>query len=195
MIANESPPILSRTVALRCFVPADAPKMFAMSREPGVRAWLPDQVYESEAHALDVVRYLIESCRDPGTPSLAHYVLGVCARDLGELIGHVGLSPLDGQVEIGFAVEQGRQREGIASEAVRALAEWALPRFALPRVLAIAATDNVASCKVLEHAGFQLLEETVRSLHGRSGHVRTYERAAARDEASWVERASGPHRA
>ena len=172
------PPILSRTVALRCFVPEDAPKAFAMSQESGVRTWLPDQVYESEARALEVLRHLMEKCRDPGTPSLAPYVLGVCIHGSRELIGHVGLSPLDGQVEIGYAIEEGRQRKGFASEAVRAMAEWALPRFSLPRIIAIVAADNAASCKVLQNAGFQLAGESMRSLHGRSGLVRTYQRVA-----------------
>ena len=52
MSANNSVPIMSQTVALRYFVPADAPKVFEMSQEPGVRTWLPDQVYESEVRAL-----------------------------------------------------------------------------------------------------------------------------------------------
>lgn len=171
-----SPPILSRTVALRFFVPEDAPKAFAMSRESGVRAWLPDQVYESEAHALGALRHLIEKCHDPGNPSLGPYVLGVCVHGSRELIGHVGLSPLGDRVEIGYAIEEGRQRQGFASEAVRAMAEWALPRFSLPRIIGIAAADNAASCKVLENAGFQLAEESIRSLHGRTRLVRTYEK-------------------
>jgi hypothetical protein len=77
MIENTSPPILSRSVALRCFVPEDAPKVFAMSQESGMRTWLPDQVYETEARALEVLRYVTNTCRDPGTPALAPYVLGV----------------------------------------------------------------------------------------------------------------------
>jgi ribosomal-protein-alanine N-acetyltransferase len=175
MIGNASPPIMSKSVVLRCFVLEDAPKIFAMSQEPGMRTWIPDQVYDSEAHALEVLRYLMETCRDPGVPSLAPYVLGVCIRGTGELIGHVGLSPLDGQIEIGYAIEQGRQGRGFASEAVRAMAEWALSRLAPPRILGVVAADNGASCKVLQNAGFQLAAESIRTLHGRSGLVRTYQ--------------------
>jgi ribosomal-protein-alanine N-acetyltransferase len=177
MNAKDSVPIISRTVTLRYFVPEDALKVFVMSQEPGMRAWLPDQVYESEAHALEVLQYLIEKCRDPGTPSLAPYVLGVCLNDSGELIGHVGLSPVNGQTEIGYATEDRHQGKGFASQAVRAMSEWALTRFALPRVLGIVATDNVASCKVLQYAGFELIEESMGRLHGRSGLVRMYEKA------------------
>lgn len=113
MSANTSPPIISRTVTLRYFVPEDAPKVFAMSQESGMRTWLPDQVYESKARALEVLRYLIEKCRDPGTPSVAPYVLGACLNGSRELIGHVGLSSLDGQIEVGYAVEDKHQEHGL----------------------------------------------------------------------------------
>lgn len=165
---------------LRFFVPEDAPKAFAMSQEAGMRTWLPDQVYESEARALEVLRHLIEQCSDPGTPSRGPYVLGVCTHDSPELIGHVGLSPLGGDVEIGYAIEEGCQGHGFATEAVRTMSDWGLERFALPRVLGIVAADNPASCKVLEKAGFHFVEETLRTLHGRSRLVRTYQKVSGR---------------
>lgn len=176
MIENETPPIISRTVLLRHFVLEDALKAFAMSQEAGMRKWLPDQVYESEVQATGVLRRLMEQCRHPGNPRLAPYVLGVCIHGSRELIGHVGLSPLGEEVEIGYAIEEGRQHKGLATESVRAMSEWALTRFALPRILGIVAAENAASCKVLQNAGFQLAGESMRTLHGRSGLVRTYRR-------------------
>jgi RimJ/RimL family protein N-acetyltransferase len=164
-------------VTLRYFVAEDAPKVFAMSQESALRIWLPDQVYESEASTLELLRYLIESCRDPGTPMRAPYVLGVCLNRSRELIGHVGLSPRDGEVEVGYAIGERHQGRGFASEAVRAMVEWALPRFALTRVLGIVARDNAASCKVLQYAGFALATESMGSLHGRVGLIRAYHRA------------------
>jgi len=165
---RSSPPITAGSVTLRCFTAEDAPKVFAMSQEAGVRIWLPDQVYENEARALEVVRCLIAKYHDPGTPCLAPYVLGVDLNDSQELIGHVGLSPLRGTVEIGFAIEARHQGRGLACEAVRAMSEWALRRFELPRLLGVVARDNAASCRVLQRAGFTLADE--------SPLVRTYER-------------------
>ena len=170
------PPIFAPNVTLRFFVPEDAPKIFAMSQERGLREWLPDQVYDSEDAALDVLRYLIEAYATPGTPTLAPYVLGVCLAGSSQAIGHVGLSPLHGDVEIGYAIENRCQGQGLASQAVKAMSEWALVRFALPRILGIAAGENVASCKVLEHAGFDLVEESPGMLHGRSGLIRKYQK-------------------
>jgi RimJ/RimL family protein N-acetyltransferase len=47
------------------------------------------------------------------------------------------------------------QGRGIASEAVRAIVEWAR----LPEVLGVIAVDNVASARVLEHAGFVKIDD------------------------------------
>jgi ribosomal-protein-alanine N-acetyltransferase len=163
-------------VTLRHLVPEDAPKLYAMSLESGLRTWLPDQVYTSELNALEVTHFLIEKCRDPGVPSIAPYVLGVCLKDTSELIGHVGLSPFDGQVEIGYAIEDKHQGKGFASDAVRAMSDWALLHFELPRILGIVATDNASSCRVLERAGFILATESMKTLNGRPGLVRRYER-------------------
>ena len=178
MNSSDSPPIIAQTVTLRLFVPEDASKALVMSQESGSRMWLPDQVYENEAGALEAMLYLIEKCHDPGMPSVGPYVLGVCLNDTRELIGHVGLSPFKGEVEIGYAIEDVHQGKGLAAQAVRAMSDWGLARFALPRILGIVSAENVASCRVLQRAGFDLVEEWMGKLHGRSGLIRQYEKVS-----------------
>jgi RimJ/RimL family protein N-acetyltransferase len=172
-----SPPALLETprLILRPLGEADAPKLFAMSRESGLRRWLPDQVYADEAEALAVARLLAAKFGAPGGPAAAPHVFGVCLREGDELIGHVGLSPLRGEVEVGYAIEERRQGRGLASEAVRAAAEWGVQRFGLARILGIVAPANAASCRVLERAGFGLVGEAMGRLHGRDALVRTYQ--------------------
>ncbi len=152
MSASALPSVGLLTVVLRSFVPQDAPKVHAMSQESGLR-------------------------RVPGSPVSAPYVLAVCLRGSSELIGHVGLSPLYGEVEVGYAIEEKHQGRGFASEAVGTMVNCALQRFDLPRVLGIVGKDNAASCRVLENAGFALTSEAMGSLHGRPGLIRTYDRA------------------
>ncbi|MBL0121306.1 MAG: GNAT family N-acetyltransferase [Betaproteobacteria bacterium] len=94
-----------------------------------------------------------------------------------ELIGHVGLSPLRGDVEVGFAVEQKFQGRGFAVEAIKAMSEWGMQCFGLPHMLGIAANENTASCKALERAGFALIDESMRSLHGKNRRVITYRKS------------------
>ena len=175
---TDPPEILTPTLRLRAFVPGDAAKMYRMSREQGMARWIPDQVYADEAHARQVVLTLIDALREPATPTRGPYVLGVCLAATQELIGHVGLSPYRGEVEIGFAIEDAHQRRGHARTAVRATARWALPTFGLERILGIVADENLASCRVLEGAGFALVERGTGTMHGRRRLVRTYALAA-----------------
>jgi RimJ/RimL family protein N-acetyltransferase len=162
------------TVALRRFTILDAPRLFVMSQQRGLRAWIPDQVYADEQQARDVVGYLIAQCDNPLAPRQAPFVLGVCLPDDGELVGHVGLSPMGDAVEIGYAIDDAHHGKGLATAAVAAMTEWGLRTFALDTVVGIVATANVASCRVLEKAGFALVGEATRPMHGVTQPVRTY---------------------
>jgi RimJ/RimL family protein N-acetyltransferase len=176
-----SPPGIGGGVLLRPFAAADAPAILALSQEDGMRTWLPDQVYADLGAARRVVGQLLAWLREPGTPLRAPFVLAVCRDDAPAPIGHVGLSPLADEVEVGYAVGERWQRQGFASAAVRRMVEWGLPRFALPRVLGIVADDNAASWRVLERVGFALVSRIPGTLHGRAGLMRTYRFGPAAD--------------
>jgi RimJ/RimL family protein N-acetyltransferase len=161
--------IATRRLLLRPFVLADVPKLFAMSVEEGMRRWIPDQVYRDERHAEEVARALIALTEREPEPAARPYVLGVERHETGALIGHVGLSPARGSVEIGYAIEQRLHGQGFASEAVKAMADWALAELGLPEVLGVVAADNASSCRVLEKAGFaRIAEETARLIYRRT---------------------------
>ncbi len=160
----------ARSVTLRLFTPEDARAVFVLSQQPGMREWLPDQVYADEAGALATMDALIASYA-VADPRRAPLVLAVCR---SELVGHVGLSAARGAVEIGYAIDDAHRGKGLATDAVRAMADWGLRTFALPHIDGIVAADNVASCRVLERAGFDLVQETARPLHGKLRLVRGY---------------------
>ncbi len=147
-----------------------------LSLEENYARWLPDQVYTDEEAALKAVRRLVRWNSRPADPVKAPFVLGVCLADTRELAGHVGLSPLRGLVEVGYAMESRRCGEGLATEAVTAVTDWALSRFRPDGILGIAHRDNPGSCRVLEKSGFILADESPGVLHGRRGLVRTYTR-------------------
>jgi [ribosomal protein S5]-alanine N-acetyltransferase len=77
-------------------------------------------------------------------------------RETNDVVGDVGFMgpPADGIVELGFSVISDRRRRGYATEAARAMVEWALREPAVRRVVAQCDTDNPASIRVLERAGF-----------------------------------------
>jgi RimJ/RimL family protein N-acetyltransferase len=74
------------------------------------------------------------------------------------IIGSVGFhSPPDGddRVEVGYRVEPEHRRQGVATEVVRALLDWAWREHGVTRFRAATAPENVASQGVLAQFGFR----------------------------------------
>jgi RimJ/RimL family protein N-acetyltransferase len=61
----------------------------------------------------------------------------------------------DGRVEIGYRVDAEHRRQGVATEVVRALFDWAHHEHGVTRFRAATAPDNVASQAVLARFGFR----------------------------------------
>lgn len=167
-------PIFGPPIFLREFSPEDAPKVFAMSVEAGMKRWIPDQVYADEARAREVLTYLCEQYKDDSDPRNVPLVLGICLEGSRELVGHVGISPLDEEVEIGYAIEDRHQRKGYASKAIVAMSRWAFRNWDLPHLLGMVDSENVGSSRTLERSGFSFVEEKMQEHHGVVTLVKTY---------------------
>jgi len=61
----------------------------------------------------------------------------------------------DGRVEIGYRVEPGYRRQGIASEVVRALFDWAAREHGVTRFRASVSPDNIGSLATIRGLGFR----------------------------------------
>jgi len=166
--------IETEALVLRPFELGDAAAVFALSNESAYRRGLPSQVYADEIEAGAVLKSLIEQFAAPADPRRGAYVLAIDHRRDGKLIGHVGLSPFEGDVEVGFAIAEAYQRQGLAVEAVIGACRWALGRFGLPRILAITAQSNHASRKVLGRAGFEHHDDRVMCFQGTERMVSVY---------------------
>jgi [ribosomal protein S5]-alanine N-acetyltransferase len=71
-----------------------------------------------------------------------------------ELAGTAGLRPLEGiGLEIFYSLAPGSWGKGYATEAARAVLDYALGPLALPEVLAEVDADNIASIAVIERLG------------------------------------------
>ncbi|WP_309140528.1 GNAT family N-acetyltransferase [Streptomyces sp. PKU-EA00015] len=81
----------------------------------------------------------------------------VVERDTGLVVGSIGLlwPPTDGAVEIGYGIVPSRRGRGYASEATRALAQFALTAPGVHTVHAQVELSNAASVRVLEKAGLR----------------------------------------
>lgn len=80
----------------------------------------------------------------------------IIERDSGLVVGSVGLfwPPSEGTVEIGYGIVASRRGRGYATEATRALAEFALTAPGVHTVSADVELTNPSSARVLEKAGF-----------------------------------------
>lgn len=82
--------------------------------------------------------------------------------------------PIDGAVEIAYAIEPGQQRKGFATAAARALTEYAFATGLVTVVYAHTLPDGIASQRVLLKNGFAKVGEVD---HPEDGRVWRYERA------------------
>ena len=147
--------LTSKRLNFRFFEKSDLEKIYQMSQEEGIRKWLPDQCYQNKDEAAEVINFLIE-CYSEVDPSTKPFVLGIELKENKELIGHIGLSPVAGLIEVGYAVEEKHQGAGYATEAVKEFSEWAQKELNLEAIWGIVEKENLASAKVLEKANYSL---------------------------------------
>jgi RimJ/RimL family protein N-acetyltransferase len=88
-------------------------------------------------------------------PEFGLYVL--VRREDGRAVGSMGFHAApdeDGRTEIGYDLVEAARGHGYATEALRALAAWALARHDVRRLFAVVEHANTASRAVLERVGF-----------------------------------------
>ena len=155
-------------------MPGDAAAALLLSNEETARTWLPSQVYRDHDHAVSALDFLIRQYSAPGNPRHGPYVLAIEHRASSSLIGHVGFSPLDDEVEIGFSVAEKFQGQGLGSEAIVAASRWALEAFGLSRILGITSAANIASGRTLVRAGFAYEGTRMMRFQGTEQETRVY---------------------
>ncbi len=170
----QSLPISTPSLRLRHLVVEDAARMMELNAEPSTRRWLPSHVYPDLDVATTRMRYLISCCSSPGDPRLGPFVLAVEHIATGVLLGHVGFSPFDGEVEVSYAIAEEARRRGHGSEALLRACQWAADHFDLPGVLAITESDNRPSRATLERAAFVHVEDTLMQFQGSQQLVSRY---------------------
>ncbi len=72
------------------------------------------------------------------------------------LIGYKGAPDPDGEVEMGYGIDETYWGQGFTTEAVGGMVDWALAQTACRRVTAKVNLDNPASVRVLQKNNFEL---------------------------------------
>lgn len=167
-------PIHTPSLRLRCIVVDDAQRMMELNGEPSTSRWLPSHVYADLDEAASRMQFLISCYASPGDPRLGPYVLAVDHLASGVVLGHVGFSPFDGDVEVSYAIAEAARGHAYGAEALLNACQWAAERWNLPTFLAITEAANAPSRRTLEHAAFVHAGDTVMDFQGRPETVSRY---------------------
>ena len=152
MSAFPSPVIRSARLELREYGPGDAGLVLVLlAAEPealppgapsdpgGVAGWLADGAHQPRREGTGLHLMMLDHAA-------------------GRIVGSISLFYADWEVrsaEIGYGVRDDERGKGYASEALAAVARWALTEGGIQRAWLTANTDNVASVRVAEKAGFR----------------------------------------
>lgn len=138
---------------LRPPVVAEHREVLELGLDPDVRRWNPRCRITDEAGA-------IQDCLTGADWSDgSHATFSIVHRDSGRYAGNIalhGLEPAAAQARIGYRVARWARGRGVATQAVESVADWALGRGSVRRILLTHAVENPASCRVAGRSGFRL---------------------------------------
>jgi RimJ/RimL family protein N-acetyltransferase len=142
---------------LRRSRPEDAETISAYRSIPDVRRYQGWERTDPQG-----VREQIEEMgeRAPGEPG-GWVQFSVEERESGRLVGDVGLSPAEGEpgvMKVGYTTSPDSQGRGYATEAVRALVEYAFDALGADVVRAYASEENEPSIRVAQKVGMRLVQ-------------------------------------
>ena len=150
-------PIETERLLLRRSRPEDAATISAYRSDPNVNRQQGWDRTDLEGVLADIVEM---SGRSPGEPG-GWVQFTVEERGSGRIVGDVGLSVADGEpgvIKVGYTIDPAFQGLGYATEAIRALVEYAFHTLGAELVRAHASAENAPSIRVAEKVGMRLVE-------------------------------------
>lgn len=133
------------------------------------RCFVPDEVFETVEDAKETIEFLM-SVYESGNGPLVYPVLLKDAVN----IGYVQLVPLEEGFEVGYHIGKEYTNKGYATEALKAFLNEIMPKKKLDSVYGVCVSENIASKKVLENAGFQKEYEGIGEYQGQSSQIAKY---------------------
>ncbi|MBO7600966.1 MAG: GNAT family N-acetyltransferase, partial [Lachnospiraceae bacterium] len=90
------------------------------------------------------------------------YVLAIESKLTGELIGDTGINEVEGtknEIEIGYTICKKYSGQGLATEAVKAMTDYAFSKFDAEIIYGRVMHGNEASVRVIEKNGYEFVKE------------------------------------
>lgn len=146
------PQIETERLTLRRMTRRDASDHFAVFRQPQVAAAHGMPPYEKLAESKKLIDWYDEAFSEKRAIRWA-----ITLRDDGRLLGTCGFHTIHHKHafgEIGYELHPNYWRQGIGSEAVRAIVGFGFLQMGFHRIEAIVDPDNAASANLLRRVGF-----------------------------------------
>lgn len=146
--------IKTERLLLRRWKDSDLPSLVALNQDPKVMEFIGPILDEAESRAM--IRRADKSWAENGYGRFAVEVLNTL-----EPIGFIGLaqckfeSHFTPAVEIGWRLAHDHWNLGYATEAGKAVIEWAFKNCDLQELVAFTAASNQRSCRVMEKIGMK----------------------------------------
>ncbi len=147
--------IATARLVLREFVVADWTEVLAYQRDARYLRYYP-WTDRTEADARDFVQMFLDQHAEQ---QRRKFQLAITLPDDGRLIGSCGVRRKpenDWEADIGYELAPEHWGKGYATEAARAMVQFAFDDLGVHRVSSWCIADNTASARVLEKAGLQL---------------------------------------
>jgi RimJ/RimL family protein N-acetyltransferase len=133
------------------------------------RKFVPDEVFETEEDARNVIVDLIECYQTNHGP----FVYPICL-STDENIGYIQAILTDDGWEIGYHIAKKYTNQGYATEAIKLFVPFIMIKLNISSILGICHEENLASRKVLEKCGFHLIYQGIDYYQGRKQYVYKY---------------------
>ncbi|PIR92103.1 hypothetical protein COU01_03515 [Candidatus Falkowbacteria bacterium CG10_big_fil_rev_8_21_14_0_10_44_15] len=148
--------IRGKKINLRALAPSDARSIFANVNDRQVSRYLKRIPYP---YALRDAKAIIKKARQAGRKKIkTDYYFGMEDKTSRQIIGMVGLhkiSPRDQNAEVGYWLGRKYWRQGIGTEALTLILQFAFGKLKLNMLYAGAMSSNVASQSLLAKCGFK----------------------------------------
>jgi len=171
---RDLPQLPTHRLLLRRLREDDADDLFAYASDPGVTATLTWDTHLSVDDSLEFIRTVVASYeRDEGAVwAIEHEpdrrVVGTISFNKLYQSGYVG--------EVGYALARPYWRQGLMTEALRAVLDYGFRHMGLRRIEATCRIDNIGSYRVMEKCGMGLdgVLRDARYVKGRLETIRLY---------------------
>ena len=161
--------IQSERLQITHLQPGMAKRLHELSLDENNRRFVPDEVFETEKAAAEVIAELTECIEQQEGPQ----VYAVLLKD-GTLIGHVQAVPLKEGWEIGYHIGQPYTGCGYATEAVQSFLPEIMNSLHITEMLGVCLSANTASARVMEKCGFVKTFEGMDDYQGTPSPVSKY---------------------